>query len=399
MRCVGDIKMKLNIINTKSDIIHEGISIDYDTEDIRFDFQNDNKDDIVKFFDDIPLVHDIGSGIYVGFIFTEMSPEMQGHEREKIAISLARSYKSFRSGYKKFIDPYTQRTISGIEIEDNFVTALRNFNPYIQLKKMLGNKIDDAIKSGGANVILVMNNILNLIDEKYDADLIMQYVRGSIEIPKRNATAASTRITDLKSSYERAKSKIIRALNRGTTGDEDIENFMYFAAERLLSFDGFGFTPDAIVRPHTGSNLLINFVDMVAYEMGVPAIEGLVKSNVNVTYNDDDRTIVLINSSGQVNQDLDNEKWIGRGVTIKSMANKIVNDNFKITHLYPQNRNNLQGLFKSMPEMTKLLSEKPNPNVLLVDDSIFSGATQREMMMVMKQLQIGNIASYAIVKA
>jgi hypothetical protein len=100
MRCVGDIKMKLNIINTKSDIIHEGISIDYDTEDIRFDFQNDSKDDIVKFFDDIPLVHDIGSGIYVGFIFTEMSPEMQGHEREKIAISLARSYKSFRSGYK-----------------------------------------------------------------------------------------------------------------------------------------------------------------------------------------------------------------------------------------------------------------------------------------------------------
>lgn len=384
----------------KLSLIYEGISINPQTGDIAFDFQNDQPDDIVKFFEGTPLVHELGNGIYAGFIFDKTSPEIQSHEREKTAISLAKAYRNFRNQYAALIDKHGIKSINGIQISDRraFLTELNNLASYKQLKKLLGIKLEDAIKSGGTNIVRVTTSILDLIDDQYDLDLVKQYIVGDLELPTRGATTNKTRITDLKAAYERVKNRIITALNQSVRGDEEIEHFVYFAAERLVAYNGFGFKPDVIVRPRSGSNLLRNFADMVSTEMGIPAVEGLAKSRANITYNDNGETIVIINSSGQVNPDLDDNTWIGGHITMKKMANKIATGSFKITHLYPKNRSKLQGLFKALPKLNELLTSKPGLNVLMVDDSIFSGTTQREMMAMMKQLKVGNIASYAVVK-
>lgn len=154
-----------------------------------------------------------------------------------------------------------------------------------------------------------------------------------------------------------------------------------------------------MIRPRSNSALLRDFVDMVSQEMGVPAVEGLVKARSNVTYTQDGNTIILVDSSGQVGPDLDDDNWIGRGTTLAKAANKIVGGTFKITHLYPPNRDNLQGLFKPLPALNDALRANTNANVLMIDDSIFSGTTQREMMGQLQSLPIGNVASYAVVKA
>lgn len=384
--------------------ISEGISIDPATGELAFDFQSDSPTDILKFFDKKPYVTNLGNNLFAGFIFSDASPDMQSHENEKNIISLAKAYKSFGKEYKDLVNRHSVRSIEGLEIQNvqAFTADLKKLNSYTRLKKMLGGtQVDAAINSGGTNSITVGSNIKELIDQQYDWSLVLQYIRGEKKLPGRSKTESGTNKSDLKSDYDRVKNRIMRALNSGVTGgDEQIEHFVYFAAERLSNFNGFGFTPDFLVRPHSNSALLRDFVDMVADERGIPAVVGLKKSRSNVTYQDEDgELITVVDSSGRANPKLDDNKWIGQGVTLATVGDKIVADRFKITHLYPNNRTRMQGLFKTTPELEAHLTANPNSGALMIDDSIFSGTTQREMMGQLKQLSIANVASYAIIKA
>lgn len=271
---------------------------------------------------------------------------------------------------------------------------------------MLGDEVDTAIQNNAALPASVFTGIFKLVDEKYDVELVRQYVQGKIRLPNRRGTAAGTQAADLKSAYTAAKRRIMTALNRGTGGDQDVEQFVFFAAERLIGFNDFGFELDAIIQPTTNSRLLNDFADLVADGKNIPAIPAVAKSKADVTYTDGGKTIVLVDKNGQVNPALAKLKDpVGKFTTLQDVAEKIAdpNRNFKITSLYPDNRNKLSGLFNVAPDFAAWTQQQnaagKQPNVLLVDDSIFSGTTQREMMQSLNQLQIGKIASYAIVKA
>lgn len=376
-------------------IIHEGIAVNADTRDLMFDFEKDNPGDVIKFFDNTAVVTKLPNNLFVGFAFGEMSPDMMKKQEQTELLSINKALTNFQKNYRTLVERHTVRSLSGPQIEDaqKFQLALSKFAPYNALKKILGNAIDQIIAQDPSNSIKVVRGITELLGEKYDIDLMRQYAKGS-------TARVDATVTDLKKDYRVAANAIIRQINTGIAGENaDIENFMYFAAERLANFDGLGFQPDVLVYPQTGSAMLSDFATMVASEMGISAMEGLRKKDRGISYNMNGTSIPLVDANGNVNPQLSqyDEIWLGRGQTLSKIANSIIRGAFKITHIYPENRPNVEGFMEPLPELREALMHNNALNVLLIDDSIFSGATQRAMMDALKQFNVQHVASYALI--
>jgi len=377
--------------------ITEGISIDPNTKALTFDFENDSPDDVVKFFDNSMPVIKLSAQLYVGFAFAEMSPSMVKHQEQQTLTKIGKALAAFQQKYRGMMEKHAVKGWKGPEIQDMraFQAALDRFAPYQSLKNILGDDVDAVIAANPTNSVSVISGVTKLIGQNYDVDLMRQYINGTV-------ARVDTRLNDLKSEYKAAARAIVRQINTGTAaGNPDIEHFMYFAAERLAKFNGFGFRPNVLIYPFSSSELLEDFVQMVAADMGVPAVEGLRKKRSDVYYNDGKQRITLVDANGQVNPDLSQfaGQWVGDHLDLPTVAQKIATDRFKITHVYPDNRTKIEGFMEAMPEFRQLVNQGQELEVLLIDDSIFSGSTQVAMMDALKQYPVKNIASYALISA
>ena len=367
--------------------ILEGVGIDRTTGQPTFDFDTDNLEDVIKFFN-VPLAHELGDRLFAGFVFTESTAEIERQSNDTDAVNIAKAYKAFKQQHKKVSDKYSGVAVTAADVKE-IVQELSMTPAYKSLSRYIDpSELQTIISRNYSNMITASTEITKALAAKYDMSLVMQYVRG--EITHQRPAVQTGR---LRESYKRAKSAIISAINAGVTNNPEIENFVYFAANRLARFRGLGMRPTVIVRPHTNSELLIQFAEMVAADMGIPVVPGLVKSTRSVQYDG----ITLVDENGRVNPNLDNVEWIGRGTTQMVAANRIAAQEFRLTHLFPQNRDKITGLFVKSTEFDG--NVKRQSRVLLVDDSIFSGTTQREMMSTLGGMGIKNVVSYAILKA
>lgn len=400
-------------------IVREGIAWDNNANYINVDTEKDRRletdgiQDVIMFHNP-QKAYKINSNTYACLAFNEDEQEIQGAlaNRQTIKANFNEFYKSYIEYLQELfgkldIDERSRRFYDS-SLDDHQIAAQQVRTDLIDIVKK--NEITSDPEAFVDNKLLIPHqdeltvrdpNTQRMNIRKRSGLLLP--VQAKIDLQSM-ATEHGTGIVDTaKRVYKQVKRAIMAALNRDVEINAQLEAILTAVWGRFSDFvsqGGLGFKPDLVVRTVSRAKrpLFDQLANIFAEEIGTEIVFGIAKNTRGVYY----KGQLIVDENGNVSRNLPDESVSQYG-SFEDMADKIAIGNFKITNINRDKRRFFSNLFRFTDEFEEAIEatgKTEGINVLLVDDSAYSGTTTDLIMKLLRtDPRIGKIASYVIIKA
>lgn len=398
--------------------LSEGLRLNADKEP-EYDFETDQPGDILKLAEE--TVYSIGDGLYAGFVFSSQTEEMQDSDLQTLAKKINRLGRVCDEANKKYPEldyKYNKEIryslcadyIRGSSAYKHLLKDIPELNDVLELPVRQSVNSPDGGSSIRGGVFLygykAIEHLIRYFESHAPADnFSVGQLRAAIKGAGKSVIARSSK-ADLSSQYATVKKEIIKSLNSNDLAE--LQRLVDEAALRLALYineGNLGFNPTIIVSPISSSSRskarsVINYLgSQLQDHLQIPYMQGLMKARKNVVYNHNGEEVQLTDNEGYP-VDLEDSVsgvFVGKFTTLSQVAEKIANGSFKITSIFEKNRGNFSSYFDISDELQSII-ETDDPKILLIDDCIYSGSTQREMIDQLERLGVTDIAGYGIIK-